>query len=256
MRPSQILLVRAAALVTLSLSLLTGCAAPTATLPTDARALLARVQAGGPYPRTVHFVQEATSYLPDGGVSSQFMEEWASLPGKLRIDVTSPAPATLLFSDEKVVRIDDHGRSERPGPNLALVLMLDVLVQEPGAWLQRAEAFGLDTSLLSLQSWNGQACFVLGALPGDTASTQVWFEATRARPVRYLETSGRAGSQRLTEGRALDYREFDAHWMHTRFEFLTDGNMTLLEIYRDVVVNLVLGDDHFDADVVAHGFND
>lgn len=223
-------------------------------VPHDARQLLARVQAAGRFPTTIRFVQDVTTHAPDGTTSESSMAEWAAVPGRLRIDVSEPEPATLLFSDERIVRVAASGRSERPGPSMPMLLMIDVLAQEPAAWLARAAAHGVDTSLLSEQSWDGRPCVVLGARPGDELPTQVWFDARTWLPVRYLETTGGGDTARHTDGRALDYREIDGRLFHTRFEFRIDGHLVLEERYRDLALDAELDAGTFDPEQAARRF--
>lgn len=241
-------LCRAGALATASL-LLTACAAVDADAgPADASELLARVQAGGPYPTTIAFVQDVESYGVDGSSTTSSMQEYARVPGQLRIDLGQPAPATLLFADDRIIRVDATGVVERPGPSVPMLLMIDVLAQEPAAWLERAEELDVDTERLSWQEFEGRMCVVLGALRGETERTQVWFDAVDWLPVRYLETTGQGERARLTDGRAMDYREVDGRVFHTRFTFHIGGRLVMDERYRDIALDGPLPDDVFDVE--------
>jgi hypothetical protein len=127
-----------------------------------------------------------------------------------------------------------------------MLLMIDVLAEDPGEWIARAEAAGVDTTRISRQDWDDQPCWVLGALPGEAERTQVWFDAQRLVPVRYMETTGRSPNRRRSEGRALDYRRLDGRIFHTRFTFLMDDRLIMEERYRDIGLDVVLPDDVFD----------
>jgi len=83
--------------------------------------------------RTVTFKQKSTTYKPDGTSSAETWYEAASIPGKLRIDIRSPAAGNgYLFIDGDLSVIKDNKvRDTRHSVNMLLVLGFDVYRQDP-----------------------------------------------------------------------------------------------------------------------------
>ena len=219
--------------------------------PADAAALVAGLQDLHRGPRTVTFTQDVIDHRPGVEPSRSSMDEWMSAPGHLRIDVLGDQPMTILFHPEGRTAVTAEGITQADQVNAAQVFMLDVFVEAPATWLERAAALGLDTSVLSQQAWDGVPHLVLGAEAGQDEVTQLWFDARTWLPVRFLERRVAGdGSVHMLEGRVFDYRLFGEVVFHTRFEFLMDGRPLLDETYRDIVIDPPLDPGLFDAELV------
>lgn len=217
-----------------------------------ALALIEALQARHRAPKTVTFTQRAVPYDKSGPQAAQTMNEWLRIPGWLRIDLADPEPTSVVFHPQGRTMITASGRRDGDTGSTVMLLMLDVFAQDPDSWLAKAEAVGLNGAVVSLQEWDGDEAWVLGAEPGQADRTQLWLDAESLLPLRYLEVQpGQGGQTVVLEGRASQYKDFDGVPFHTYFEFFQGGELRLVEVYEDVVIDGEIPDEMFDLEVIA-----
>src|SRR5271169_6314730 len=81
--------------------------------------------------KTLTFTQKSTTYKADGTSSAETWYEAASLPGKLRIDIGTPADGNGYLMVDGMLTIMKGGKvaGTRPYVNMLLVMGFDVYTQ-------------------------------------------------------------------------------------------------------------------------------
>jgi hypothetical protein len=180
------------------------------------------------WPRTFTFEQKTT--LGDGTVET--WHEAGELPGKLRIDIAPLASGrAMLFRSDSLYNYR-NGRRGRGGPLLhpLLLLLYDVHFLAPDTTIARLRALRFDLSRTHDNTWDGKAVTVIGALPGDSTSAQVWIEKERLLPVRLMQPS----SAGVTDDRIGGYERVGQAWGERRVETWQGGRRIQLEEYSNV----------------------
>ena len=204
--------------------------------------------------RTVAFRQRTSRVLPNDSVASETWYEWASLPGKLRIQMGEAAEGrgAIYSGDSTFVVRNDSVVRRAAGRNLLLVLGFDVYAQPPERTLAILREEGIDLETLHADHWEGRPVWVVGAAPGDLRAKQFWVEQDRLLFVRLLEPSG-ADSSRTSDVRFTDYAPLGRAWIAPRVEAWTGGRRVFWEEYAGMRADPVLAPVLFDPDRWAAG---
>lgn len=194
--------------------------------------------------RTISFTQKTTTTLRTGGELTQTWFEGAEVPGRLHIDTNVPAngngvlyanDSLYVFSEGKLTRADT-------GINPLLVLGFDVYRQPAARTESVLRHLGFDLSRLHESTWEGRPVYVVGALSGDTTSSQFWVDRDRLVFVRMIQHSpGRRADVRFNR-----YERAGGGWIAEEVEEMINGKRVLLEQYSNVRVNPELPVGFFD----------
>jgi hypothetical protein len=201
----------------------------------------------GRWYRTFTFVQQSTTYRPDGTTERETWLEAASVPGRLRIDVGPREGGTgVIYARDSVfvVRADSVTRAA-PGLNALLLLGFDVYAAAPAKIEAGLRGLGFETGRFREDEWDGRPMYVVGAEPGDLHTRQFWVEKDRLLFVRMLEPD-RRDPTRTSEMRFNKYRPLGGRWIAPEVEFLVDGKRVFLEEYEEVRADLPLDEALFD----------
>jgi len=194
----------------------------------------------GSWYRNLTFVQTSTYYKADGTVSqTQTWYEAGAMPGRLRIDIGSPAQGNgVVFANDSVYQFQ-NGRvaSARKGRNELMILGFDVYAQAPERTLAMLRDEGFDTSRFHEATANGQRYYVVGAAAGDTTHRQFWVDADRLLFWRVIEPWSPTDTTHRREIRFENYVQRGGGWVAERVDMLRDGQRIFLETYADVQVN-------------------
>ncbi len=204
----------------------------------------------GKWYETLTFVQTASFYGEDGTLTQdQIWYEAARVPGRLRIDFAPLKNGrTAVYANDSVYQFRD-GELATSGPelNALLVLGFDVYRQPTVRTVEQLETLNFDLSTFRTDEWQGSPVFVVGADAGDEHSAQFWVDQERLLFVRLLQPAG-PGGERTQEIQFNQYEPLGGGWIAPEVVFMTDGVMTMREVYRDVRANMELGAGLFDVE--------
>src|SRR5579859_7781069 len=197
--------------------------------------------------QTVTFTQKSTTYKPDGTSSAETWYEAASVPGKLRIDIGSPADGkgyVLVDGDVSIIK-DNKVAGTRHSVNMLLVLGFDVYRQDPETTSKVVKGEGYDLSKLREDTWEGHAAYVVGAEKGDLKSKQFWVAKDTLLFVREIEPA-RDDPSKQDDIRFANYRPLAGAWIAAGVEVWSEGKKVFSEDYTDIQANVKLAPGVFD----------
>lgn len=197
--------------------------------------------------KTVTFTQKSTTYKPDGTSSFEMWYEAASLSGKLRIDIGTPADNNGYLMVDGSISIFKKGVLAKTDKyvNILLVLGFDAYTQDPAKTIQVVKDEGYDLSKIHDDTWDGKAAYVVGADKGDLKSKQFWIEKDTLLFVRVIEPS-RADPAKVDDIRFIHYEPLSGAWIAAGVEVYADGKKVFTEDYTDIQGNAKLDPGTFD----------
>ena len=216
----------------------------------DGRGVVRRMRAryDGRFPKTIVFRQENTLYPVSGGEQRSEWLEYASIPGRLRVEYMPASNRNGVLYANQRINVFDGGRSTRNDAYIhpLMVLLYDVHALPADSTIALLDSLHFDLSKLRKDAWMGRPAFVIGAAAGDTTTNQFWVDVERLVTVRVIQTDKRSGRSVLNETRLENFVEHGGAPIATEILFLRDGRPYFREVYRDVRVNEPLADALFD----------
>ena len=211
---------------------------------------------------TLSFQQDAITHNADGTQKKEIWYEAAMLPGKLRIDISSPngdaqpgyQPGTGLKGDSRGMLVADgtitifkngEVQSQQPFVHMLLVLGFDVYKQPAETTIAQVKKEGFDLSKMHEEMWEGEPVYVVGADKGDLKTRQFWIEKKRLFFVRLIQPD-RQDATKISDSRFMDYKRLSVGWVAARVEFYVDGKNEFSEIYANMKANPKLDAAFFD----------
>jgi hypothetical protein len=193
----------------------------------------------GKYVRTISFLQNNTSYTPNGQERKSQWYEHLEVPGKLRIAFL---PATqksgLVQVDDRVASFDNGIRVDfRPSVNPLLLLTADVYVSPMASITKGLDSLHVDTEIIRSDDWKGQPVYVVGAKAGDTTSNQFWVDKDNLRLVRFIQRAKNGDRTVISDIRVQSYKEIEGFDIPTEFLVIRNGKPVWREEYADVRIN-------------------
>ncbi len=205
----------------------------------------------GKWYETLTFVQTASFYGEDGTIAQdQIWYEAVHVPGRLRIDI---APLenrrTAVYANDSVYQFrNGELANSGPGLNPLLLLGFDVYGQPAARTLEQLESLNFDLSKFRADEWQGRSVHVVGADAGDEHSAQFWVDQERLLFVRLLQPA-EPDTERTQEIQFNEYEPLGGGWIAPEVVFMTDGNLTLREVYRNMRANVALDAGLFDGKI-------
>ncbi len=196
---------------------------------------------------TLTFTQKSTTHNDDGTDKSEIWHEAMLLPGKLRIDIGSPADGNGMLVSNGARTSFQNGKASDPHPfvHMLLVLGFDVYRQPAQATVDQVKGQGFDLTKLREDSWDGESVYVVGADKGDLKSKQFWVEKKRLLFVRMIAPD-RRDAAKTADSRFADYRQLPVGWVAARVEFFVAGKNVFSEEYSEIQTNPKLDPAIFD----------
>jgi hypothetical protein len=191
--------------------------------------------------RTLTFTQRTT--FPDGRV--EWWYEAESIPGKARVDVAPFADRNAQIFRNDSAYVFRAGELTQRGEGLAATMwtLMDMYVIPPAETAAALTRRGFDLSVTHEREHEGRRVIVLGALPGDTTSAQIWLDREHLFTVRMISPRG---GHRVTD--VSGHVFMGGGWVEQEIRVYLNGEMTLLEEYFDTRVNVELPADLFEPD--------
>ena len=196
---------------------------------------------------TLTFTQKSTTHNADGTDKSEIWHEALLLPGKLRIDIGSPADGNGMLIADGAYTSFKEGKvaATRPFVHMLLILGFDVYRQAPQVTIDQVKGEGFDLSKLHEEIWEGQPVYVVGAGKGELKSKQFWIEKKRLLFARLIQPD-RADAAKTADSRFVDYRQLAVGLVAARVEFFVNGRNVFSEEYSEIVANPKLDPAIFD----------
>lgn len=196
---------------------------------------------------TLTFTQKSTTHKDDGTDKSEIWHEAMLLPGKLRIDIGSPADGNGMLVANGALTSFQNGTASDPHPfvHMLLVLGFDVYRQPTQATVDQVKGQGFDLTKFHEDTWDGESVYVVGADKGDLKSKQFWVEKKRLLFVRMIAPDRQDGAK-TADSRFADYRQLQVGWVAARVEFFVDGKNVFSEVYSEIQTNPKLDPSIFD----------
>jgi hypothetical protein len=198
--------------------------------------------------KTVTFTQKSTTYKPDGTSSFEMWYEAASLPGKLRIDIGTPADNNGYLMVDGGLTVLKKGVVTKTAANyvnILLVLGFDAYTQDAAKTIEVVKGEGYDLSKFHEDTWDGKAAYVVGADKGDLKTKQFWIEKDTLLFVRVIEPS-RQDPAKVDDIRFIKYQPLAGAWIAAGVEVYTEGKKVFTEDYTEIHANARLDSGTFD----------
>lgn len=179
--------------------------------------------------RTLSFTQATHRKGPDGTVSEETWREWATFPGRLRIEMDDPMTGldALFVGDSTFYYRDGQLARAQADRNPLLLWGFDVYAQPPATTLAILEDEGIDLSSFRTDAWGGRHAYVLGT----PETGEVWVDRETLLFVRLVEP-GQGGM--LQDVRFVDYEPLGDAWIAPRVEVWVNDNLVFWEVYSDI----------------------
>ncbi|PBQ32573.1 hypothetical protein CNR22_12590 [Sphingobacteriaceae bacterium] len=181
------------------------------------------------------FSQKNTHYKNDSISGHSEWHEAIEFPDKFRIDFGDRKSGNfVIFKNDSVFNYKKGNLiSTRADSSTLLLLLGGMFYRKPDDVFARIRAANYNTKVLSVQKWNGQDTYVIGAKEKDLRSNQVWIDKKTLRVMRIIE--------KMNEEDTMDMR-FEAHqdwckgYVETKVSFRRNGVLEQVEEYFDIKV--------------------
>lgn len=217
---------------------------------TDGRSLLGAMRAryDSGYYRTLSLTQNNTQYAGRGERKSQWRRRVA-VPGKLRIDYYPLSDRSGVLFDGSRIHTFDNGRAldSQPGINAFLLLTADVYALPVERSVHLVDSLGFDLTKLRRDTLEGHPVYVVGAVAGDSTTSQFWVDADSLIARRIVQNERVGARDIVTDVRFTKFTTIGGFTMATEVHRYRDGRLVFREEYADVRVNEQIADSVFDA---------
>ena len=196
---------------------------------------------------TTRFAQRTTTYDADGKAKVDTWYERIQLPGKLRIDIGPMEDGNALILADGQLHTFKAGSKvdSRPLTSLALLLGFDVYKQSPETTLAQLQHEGVDSTKVHEESWQGRQVLVVGAMKGDSASTQFWVDKERLLVLRIMQPD-RKNPAKSSDIRFLDFRNQKRGVIAARIDVYQESRLVMSEEYSAIETDIPLDKAWFD----------
>jgi hypothetical protein len=145
----------------------------------------------------------------------------------------------MLIDEDEVMTFTAGKRTAKSRSiNPLLLLTVDVYAIQPAVTLRRLDSLGVNRARFRLTRWEGRPTYVVGAVEGDTLSTQLWVDAERLLLVRWVKRERRGKTHVLADTRVMDYRDISGIPIAHEILVLHGGKPYFREKYDSVAVNI------------------
>jgi hypothetical protein len=179
------------------------------------------------------FSQKNTHYKNDTVSGHSVWHEVIEFPDKFRIDFGEKADSNyVVFKNDSVYNFKKNALAKmRADSNTLLLILGGMYYRNFEDVVNRLKAAEYKLETLSLQQWNSEVVYVIGALEGDLQSNQIWVNKKTLQVERILE--------KINATDIMDMR-FEAHqswckgFVETKVSFRRNGKLEQVEEYYDL----------------------
>lgn len=198
----------------------------------------------GTWHSNLTFNQTTLRYKPDGTQSdSSLWVEHILYPDKLRIDVMTDKPVTILFRHDSTYYVRG-GKTVRSSANEnELIFFLGGMYFMPFDSVKAHLAkIHLDITKFHQSTWNGKPVYVLGANTDDEKVKQVWIDADRLIMLRNINYDNNTKEEGIFE----DHIALGKAWAERKCSFYINDKLFQVEKYHEITPNQTFAKDMFD----------
>lgn len=187
--------------------------------------------------RSLRFNVTSTVFR-DGAQRAAQSLAYAALPGRLRVEELPSTKRAADVRDRHRLTVFRAGKRVATARrvDLGALLAFDVFAQNADTTIMWLDSAQVRFGLARRDEYAGRRVWVVGALPGDTASTQFWVDAQHWRLVRVIQHDPR-DPDTLLDRRYTDFTELLGVPVPTRIEVWRDGQLDEVQTLTDFVVN-------------------
>lgn len=196
--------------------------------------------------RSLSFTISTTEYRDD---SSRVVlsRAHAALPGKFRVTRLPTSTRSGFVRDRHRLAIFERGR--RIGAltrvDLTILLAYDVFAQSIDTTIMWLDTARIRFALARRDELDGRRVWVVGAMDGDTTSSQFWIDAERWRVLRVIQRDPRSPGD-VVDVRFTEFTELLGVPVPTRNAVYRNGALVQTQFVSDVAVNPSLPSRAFD----------
>lgn len=204
---------------------------------------------GGKWYMTLTFKQNVVIIGQTGRETKQVWNEYIALPGRLRIDYLPLASkGGVLYADGKMHGFAGGKQSAvQPGWHPLLTLMGDVYTQLPDTTASQLDSIGFDLGLSRKDKWDGREAWVVGAVTGDSTTSQFWVDVDSLLVRRIVQRDIRAAKPVVTDTRFLSYRNVGGFPVAFSLRSYRDGRLYFKQDYFNAKVGETLPVELFES---------
>lgn len=168
-----------------------------------------------------------------------------AFPGKYRLAYWSSKSGVVRDRDRLAVFEGGKRIASASRVDVAQLLAYDVFAQRIDSTIRLLDIARVRLGLLRRDRWDGHRVLVVGALAGDTTSTQFWVDEDRWRVLRVIQRDPRRPNERLD----IRYSDFDDVMrvpLPTRIEIYRNGRLLQAHTITGLVANPTVPSRAFD----------
>lgn len=193
------------------------------------------------------FVQETIQFEEDGSKDTSIWYEAIAYPDLFRMDFGDKAELNRNLYRNDSIYVLRKGELVHKGTQIQEFMILEgaTYYSPVDSTLQKLTKTGLNTDHFYKTMNNGRDTYVIGALPDDSSSPQVWLDAEWRNSVKRIS--------KTRDGRILkviydDFKSIDGHMIESWLEFYIDDKLIQTERYNNIEVNPTLDPAIFDVE--------
>jgi len=190
------------------------------------------------------FSQKNTHYRNDSVIGQSEWHEAIEFPDKFRINFGDSAQGNFVVfkNDSSYNYRNFQFKKSNYNSNTLLLLLGGMYYRDFNEVIVRLEKEHYSTRIVSTQKWRKEEVEVIGALPGDTLSNQIWVSKKMNRVVRIIE--------KWDESRTMDmtfdvYKKHCKGYVETKVTFKSNGKIEQVEEYYNIKTVGVFPDEVF-----------
>ncbi len=186
------------------------------------------------YCKTVTFTQDNTYYENGKSMKSVWFEA-IEYPDKFRIDFGDPKHKDgVIFKSDSAFLFKKGVMTEAvKDENKLLLLLGGMYFRKKEDALKRIQNAGFDLKILSLNVFQNNPVYVIGANKNDTTSNQIWVEQENLRVVKLITKE----EDSSLEMRVETFQKSCDGFQETKVSFYRNGLLEQIEEYRNIETN-------------------
>jgi hypothetical protein len=194
------------------------------------------------------FSQKNNHYRNDSIIRTSEWHEYIEFPDKFRINFEDSIHGNfVIFKNDSAYRYKNNElKKTTRNANTLLLLLGGMYYRSLSDVIERLQKEGYNTSLLSLQKRKKTTYFVIGALPGDSLSNQIWVHKKKYRVERIIEKIDANHTMDMTFD---SFQKLGEAFTETAVTFKNNGKLEQRELYYNIKIANNFEDEIFNPKV-------
>ena len=179
------------------------------------------------------FAQKNTHYKDDTISGHSEWNEAIEFPDKFRIDFGTKAEGNfVIFRNDSVFNYKKGELAKTRADSSTLLLLLGgMFYRKIDDVYRRLEVAKYNLKIVSLQKWNNEDTYVVGAKEKDMSSNQVWIDKKTLHVMRIVE---KIGDEDMMDMRFEAHQDWCKGYVETKVSFRRNGKLEQIEEYYDI----------------------